>query len=124
MEPIKLLREAYGSECECTTESTIHKWHFTFSKNLNKEPLHEKKDGQPRISITETNISIVQAVIDDNQHLSTRAVEALLHIPQMIIHHILKEKLMVHRASTWVPHMLTSDPHSFPPEAKCESNCN
>ncbi len=52
----------------------------------------------------ETYINTVRAVIDDNCHLFTRALEVLLHIPQVIIHHILIEKLeMVHVVSTWVP---------------------
>ncbi len=55
------------------------------------------------------NINTVQAVIGDS-HLSTRALENLLHILRMIIHCILAEKLeMLRIASTWVPHMLTSD---------------
>ncbi len=58
----------------------------------------------------ETEHNTVRAVTDDYRHLSTRALEALLHIPWTIIHHILSEKLeMVHMASTWLPHMLTSD---------------
>ncbi len=40
----------------------------------------------------------------------TRPLEALLHIPRMIIHCILTEKLkMVRVAPTWVLHMLTSN---------------
>ncbi len=59
--------------------------------------------------IVETNNKTVRAVIDDDRHLSTRTLEALLHIPQMIIHRILVEKLeMMRVASTRVPHMLTS----------------
>ncbi len=107
-EMIKLLREAYGAEC--MAEFTIHKWHSTFSKNLIEAPLCEKKDDQPRMLITETNINIVWVVINDNRHLSTGALEALLQIHQVIIHRILTEKLvMVHIAYTWVLHMLIGD---------------
>ncbi len=56
------------------------------------------------------NINTVWAVIDDDRHLSTRALEALLHIPQMIIHCILTEKMeMVHVALIWVLHIVTND---------------
>ncbi len=43
---IKLLSEAYGSEC--MAKSTAHKKHSTFSENLNEELLCEKKNSQPR----------------------------------------------------------------------------
>ncbi len=69
-----------------------------------------EKSDQPWASTMETNINTIQAVIDDDEHLSTRALQVLLHIPWAIIHCILTEKLeMMHVASTWVPHMLTSD---------------
>ncbi len=84
---IKLLREEY--ESECITESTIHKWHSTFSKNLNEASLIEKKGGEPQMSITETNINTVWAIIDDDQHLSTSALETLLHIPRIKVLKIL-----------------------------------
>ncbi len=59
--------------------------------------------------ITETNINTILTVIDDDRHLSTRDLETFLHIPWMIIHPILTEKLeMMHIALTKVPHMLTS----------------
>ncbi len=62
------------------------------------------------MSITETNINIVPALNEDDRCLSSRALKALLHIPQTTIHHILVEKWdMVHMSSTWVPHMLASD---------------
>ncbi len=57
METIKLLREAYGSECMAA--STIYEWYYSFSENRNKAPLHEKKSGQPRMSIMETNINTI-----------------------------------------------------------------
>ncbi len=102
---IKLLREACG--LECIAESMIHKWHSTFSKNVCEVLLCEKKGGQPRTSIIETNINTLQEVIDDDRNLSTGTLEALLHILRAIIHCILTEKLaMVRMASTWVPHML------------------
>ncbi len=36
-----VVERGYGSEY--MAESTIHKRHFTFSKNMNEAPLHEKK---------------------------------------------------------------------------------
>ncbi len=59
---------------------------------------------------TETNINTVRAVIDDDQHLSTRALEVFLHIIWTIILCILTKKLeMVSVAQTSVSHMLTDD---------------
>ncbi len=87
----KLLREAYRSEC--MAELMIHEWQAL---------LCDKKGGQLRMSITETNIYTVRAII--------RALEALLHIPGTIIHRIFTKKLkVVPVASVWVLHMLTSD---------------
>ncbi len=87
----ELLREANGSGC--VAESMVHKWHSTFQTNLNEVLLLEKKGGRLQMSITETNINTMRAVIDDNRHLSTRALGALLLIPPMIIRRILTEKL-------------------------------
>ncbi len=91
---IKLFRKAYG--CECMAESTIHKRHSTFSKNLNEAPLTVKKGGRPQMPIMETNINTVCAVIDDDWHLSTKAIEDFLHINDV-------------QGLSLVPHMLTSD---------------
>ncbi len=108
MEPIKLLREEYGTEC--MDESMIHKWHLAFLTNLNEVLLRKKKDGWLPMRITKTNINTVWTVIVDDRHLSTRAIVALLYIPGMVIHCILTEKLeMVRVASTWVLRMLISD---------------
>ncbi len=108
METIKLLREACG--CVCMAELTTHKWHSTFSTNLNEALLREKKGGEPPMLIMETSINTVRAVVNDHWHLSTKALEALLHIPQMMIHLYLTEKQeMAHVASVWVLHTLTSD---------------
>ncbi len=88
----------------------IHKWHSIFSKNLNEAPLHEKNGTQPRILITEMNINIIWAIIDDDRYLITMVLEALLHISWTIIHHILTENpKLVGVASTWVPDIFTSD---------------
>ncbi len=73
-----------------------------------------RKGGQPRVLIMEKNINTIRVVIDDDRHLSTGALEALLYIPRMIIHHILTKKLeMMYVASTWVWHMLTRDQMSI-----------
>ncbi len=71
----------------------IHKWHSAFSKNRNDGPLYEKKVSRPQTSITKRNINTIQAVTDD-QYLSTMSPEALLHIPWIIIHCILTERLL------------------------------
>ncbi len=83
-ETIKLLREAY--ESECMTGLTIHKWHSRISKNLNGALLREKKAVNHECRIMETNCNTVRAVIDDNRLLFNRVIEAL-----MIIHCILTE---------------------------------
>ncbi len=103
MEMIKMLRETYGSEC--MSKSMIHRWHSTFSKNLNEAPQCEKKGGWPQKSIKKTNINTARAVIDDDRHLPTKSLQVLLHIPWMIIYCILAEKLeMECVASTFVLH--------------------
>ncbi len=83
---------------------------LTFSKILNEAPLCEKKWWSTVNIITEININTIRAVIDDDRHLSTSALKALLHIHPMIIYCILTEKLeMVCVTSTCVPHILISD---------------
>ncbi len=110
METIKLLRKAYGLESVWLNQWCPRVSHSIFSKNLYEAPLCEKKNDQPWTLIMEMNINTVRAVIDDDRHLSTKVLDALLHIPHPIIHCILTEKLkMVHMVLTFVPHMLTSD---------------
>ncbi len=87
-----------------------------FSKNLDEALLCEKKvvnhecQSQKRTLIPFK----IQAVADDYQHLSTKALEAFLYISQTIIQHFLTEKVkMVSVASTRVLHMLTSGKDSI-----------
>ncbi len=73
------------------------------------------------------NINTVRAVIDNDHHLSTRALEAPLHIPQIIIHHTLTEKLEMMRAAlTCVPYTLTSNQMRIRIEraSNCVVRCN
>ncbi len=83
---------------------------FHILKNPEKSTTMWEKRWLTTNPSTEMNNNIVRTVIDDDRHLSTRALEVFLLILWIIIHCIFIEKLvMVDIASTCVPHTLTSN---------------
>ncbi len=91
----------------------LNRWYASvipYSQNIWMKPCYVRKKGGQHKFDHENNGNIVRAVIDNDQHLSKRSLEALLHIPWMIIHCILTEQLViVCVASTRLLHMLTSN---------------
>ncbi len=106
VETIALMKQAYGDDS--LSPSAIKRWHAEFLKDLNKSPMRQYSSGRPNSAVTEININTVRAAIDEDRHLSIRALEGILNLSRMTIQRILTDRLGMKRVcSTWVPHMLT-----------------
>lgn len=67
----------------------------------------DNRSGRPSTTITKSNIKRVEELVEEDRHISLRAIEALTSLNIFTIHTILHDHLeMSKRKSRWVPYTL------------------
>lgn len=104
LEEIKLVLDS-----DCPHRTTIFRWYREFERgNFNLEDA--EREGRPRTSVTEENISAVRKMLDEDRRVTYRQIEETLHLHAPAVQSILKDHLKVKKVCClWVPHNLTEE---------------
>jgi histone-lysine N-methyltransferase SETMAR len=89
-------------------KSTVYEWIDRF-KHGRDSIEDDPRSGRPVTETTEENIQRVQALIEEDRHLSYSDLEALTSLSHGTIHTILHDHLKLRKiAARWLPHELTA----------------
>jgi hypothetical protein len=88
---------------------TVARWTASFALSVNQEvPKVNCKRGRPISASGDFNSSVVEDLIEENPHLSTREIQELSGIPHVTVWRILTTQRKRQIAPYWVPQNLTS----------------
>jgi len=102
-----LLVTAWGEE-RIVTYRQIHRIHSGIRGSANCE--RAIGSGRPKTQCTEEKVESVREIVQGNDKVSIRQIEALIGISRSSVERILKRNLELHCVSaTWVPHVLSPE---------------
>ncbi len=72
------LKETYGEQC--LSRATILRSHAAFAKEGRKSAKVKPSTGRPKASVTAINVNTVNALMQEDRHLTMRGLSAIMNI--------------------------------------------
>ncbi|CAK1604551.1 unnamed protein product [Parnassius mnemosyne] len=99
---------AFGDEAPSKT--TIYRWFAEFQRVKRVKLSDDPRQGHPKTVVTQENVDAVRKLIEEDQHVTYREIQATLDIDMSQIQIILHEQLGVKKLfSRWIPHSLCEE---------------
>ncbi len=85
------LKKTYGEQC--LSRVTILRWHAAFANEGRESAKVKPSTSRPKTSVIAINVNTVSTLIQEDRHLTMRALSAIMNISIFSVCQILKNEL-------------------------------